>query len=104
MAFTDEQRMHFKILGKRCAGKLDCWRGLEDLHNEDDKQVVGYSFGDDFWDDGEHVTTSRIKEYGPNNEYVITKNTVYELGKPFDEHTEEEKMKFAMNSRLTRYS
>ena len=102
MAFTDEQRMHFKILGKRCAGILDCWQGFEDLF-EGSQNVTGYSLGDDWWDDGEFVTTSTIKEFGPDKAYIITRNTVYELGRPFNKCSDEEKMKLAMNSRTTRY-
>jgi len=101
MAFTDEQKMHFTILGKRVGGKLDCWKAIETYSG--DTVVSGYSSDDDWWDVGENVTTSCIPDFDPTKDYVVTNNTVYELGRPFDEFTKDEQAKFHMASRGTRY-
>ena len=64
----------------RQGGKINSW-WLDTETYSPDIVVRGYVVGDAYWGRSS-LRTSSVQYLDPNNEFVITLNTVYSLGEP----------------------
>lgn len=74
-------------MSKRIGGTIENWRIIDYFGNSSDV-IVGTVYGDDNWPDGFYLRTSLIVNISEDKTEVETLNTVYKLGKPYQEATE----------------